>query len=337
MRGVSCDLWLMKECGLELSIGEVIRLVERRNMSSAVPILLPHLVNENEMNAKKENIDTNGNIQDSKMIGRVQNNNAKGLRRSRITDEERRIAWETEQAKKPTLEKGVKGKVKWYNVRYHYGFIARDDGKENDVFVHQTAISKSRIIKYYLRTLGDGEEVVFDVVEGKKGPEAANVTGPNGAEVRGSKYHNFQFYSFRRRIAYNRERAANQENRRSAAHGQKSNVKHDDDAAIPKSNGERRRRFRNFRAHRPSVAIKKSGAGDHGDSRDGSGDAKKENKLNDLCNCAVSEGHGDARRSTRKNGASRRHSMAATDASQSGREAVLKELKNDSNAVVGDQ
>lgn len=48
--------------------------------------------------------------------------------------------------------------VKWYSVRGKYGFIARDDGK-TDVFVHQSAISKSGIVRYFLRTLADEEEV----------------------------------------------------------------------------------------------------------------------------------------------------------------------------------
>ena len=60
------------------------------------------------------------------------------------------------------------GKVKWFNEKKGYGFIAQASGK--DVFVHFDAIAMEGF-----KTLKEGEEVTFDVVEGPKGPQAANV------------------------------------------------------------------------------------------------------------------------------------------------------------------
>jgi CspA family cold shock protein len=60
------------------------------------------------------------------------------------------------------------GKVKWFNDRKGYGFISQEDGP--DVFVHFSAIQTDGF-----KTLSEGQVVEFEVVEGPKGLQAANV------------------------------------------------------------------------------------------------------------------------------------------------------------------
>ncbi|MCD2435941.1 cold shock domain-containing protein [Acidaminococcus sp. NSJ-142] len=60
------------------------------------------------------------------------------------------------------------GKVKWFNAEKGYGFIEREDG--GDVFVHFSAIQGDGF-----KTLEEGQAVEFDVVEGNRGEQAANV------------------------------------------------------------------------------------------------------------------------------------------------------------------
>jgi CspA family cold shock protein len=60
------------------------------------------------------------------------------------------------------------GKVKWFNAEKGFGFIEREDG--DDVFVHFSAIQGEGF-----KTLEEGQTVTFDIVEGNRGPQAANV------------------------------------------------------------------------------------------------------------------------------------------------------------------
>lgn len=62
----------------------------------------------------------------------------------------------------------VKGKVKWFNEKKGYGFIEREDG--GDVFVHFSAIKGDGF-----KTLNEGQAVEFEIIQGDKGPQAANV------------------------------------------------------------------------------------------------------------------------------------------------------------------
>jgi len=61
------------------------------------------------------------------------------------------------------------GTVKWFNEKKGYGFITQESGE--DVFVHFTAINGEGF-----KTLAEGDSVEFEVTQGSKGPQAANVS-----------------------------------------------------------------------------------------------------------------------------------------------------------------
>ena len=63
------------------------------------------------------------------------------------------------------------GKVKWFNDSKGFGFITPDDGQK-DCFVHFSAIQSGDDA---FKTLGEGDSVEFDIVDGEKGPAAENV------------------------------------------------------------------------------------------------------------------------------------------------------------------
>jgi len=65
-----------------------------------------------------------------------------------------------------TMSNGI---VKWFNDGKGFGFIEQENGK--DVFVHHSAINSTGF-----KSLSEGDRVTFDVVQGPKGPAAANVT-----------------------------------------------------------------------------------------------------------------------------------------------------------------
>lgn len=62
----------------------------------------------------------------------------------------------------------MQGTVKWFNAEKGFGFIEREDG--DDVFVHFSAIEAEGF-----KSLDEGQAVEFDIVEGERGPQAANV------------------------------------------------------------------------------------------------------------------------------------------------------------------
>lgn len=63
----------------------------------------------------------------------------------------------------------MKGTVKWFNAKKGFGFISDEEG--NDIFVHFSALQMDGF-----KVLDEGDEVEFEVIDGEKGPQAANVT-----------------------------------------------------------------------------------------------------------------------------------------------------------------
>ena len=63
----------------------------------------------------------------------------------------------------------MKGTVKWFDAKKGFGFISDEEG--TDVFVHFSALQREGF-----KVLDEGDEVEFEVIQGEKGPQAANVT-----------------------------------------------------------------------------------------------------------------------------------------------------------------
>lgn len=87
----------------------------------------------------------------------------------------------------------MKGTVKWFDAKKGYGFITKEDGE--DIFVHYSAIQAEGY-----KTLKEGDKVEFEVQNGQKGPQAANVkvikwalVDNNSAPIMGALFY---YYSF---------------------------------------------------------------------------------------------------------------------------------------------
>lgn len=115
----------------------------------------------------------------------------------------------------------VSGVVKWFSVKSGYGFINLTESNE-DVFIHSRRIKYNNPKKLF-RTLAELEPVEFDIIQGDKGKEAINVTGPDGGYVQGSQFAaNKPKYYQRRSKQRRRKNAARKNESKSKENGGES-------------------------------------------------------------------------------------------------------------------
>lgn len=84
------------------------------------------------------------------------------------------------------MSERIEGTVKWFNAEKGYGFI-KQNGSDDDVFVHHTAINMEGY-----RKLEEGDVVEFEITEGRKGPQASEVTvKSHAADNRSESFESF--------------------------------------------------------------------------------------------------------------------------------------------------